>query len=89
MSNLYVGTKVVSAAPQEKDGQPGYAVTYKDGYTSWSPAAAFEEAYKPLSGMYPGLGDADGDSGESVKPAEGEESSSGGEQPDTATTVEE
>lgn len=25
----------------------GYHVRYKDGYTSWSPAAAFEEAYKP------------------------------------------
>ena len=29
----------------------GYLVEYKDGYTSWSPAGAFEEAYEPYDGM--------------------------------------
>lgn len=38
--------------PYEKDGkmhgenEPGYFVRYKDGYESWSPAGAFEEAYR-------------------------------------------
>jgi hypothetical protein len=26
----------------------GYYVVYDDGYTSWSPAKAFEEGYRPL-----------------------------------------
>ena len=45
MTQHYVGTKIIVAWPAEKDGQPGYGVKYADGYTSWSPAAAFEEAY--------------------------------------------
>lgn len=27
----------------------GYLVKYKDGYISWSPKQAFEEAYRPLN----------------------------------------
>lgn len=27
----------------------GYYVVYKDGYKSWSPAAAFESGYTPVS----------------------------------------
>ena len=42
---MYVGIKVVDAHPEMKDGREGYAVTYKDGYKSWSPKEAFEEAY--------------------------------------------
>jgi hypothetical protein len=41
----YIGTKIISAEPCEKDGKDGYTVVYKDGYTSWSPKEAFEEAY--------------------------------------------
>jgi hypothetical protein len=48
----YIGTKIIQAEPREKNygpveqqGQPGYTVVYPDGYTSWSPAAAFEGAY--------------------------------------------
>ncbi len=37
----YIGTKIIQAEPQDE----GYKVVYKDGYTSWSPKAAFEEAY--------------------------------------------
>lgn len=29
--------------------EPGYQVTYPDGYTSWSPADTFEAAYFPLT----------------------------------------
>lgn len=45
MTQHYVGTKIVMAWPQEKDGQAGYAVKYEDGYTSWSPKDIFERAY--------------------------------------------
>lgn len=45
----YVGTKIIKAAPQEKDGEPGYQVFYPDGYISWSPKATFENAYRPVS----------------------------------------
>ena len=58
----YIGTKIIHAEPRAKDygppeghGQPGYTVVYPDGYTSWSPAAAFEEAYRPCDAMTFGL----------------------------------
>lgn len=56
----YTGTKTISAAPMTKadaekllgvsispatPGNDGYLVEYPDGYRSWSPAEAFEEAY--------------------------------------------
>lgn len=55
----YIGAKVIKAEPCTRhqflgaivagpDG-PGYRVRYPDGYESWSPAATFEEAYRPLS----------------------------------------
>lgn len=48
MSQYYVGVKIVFAWPEEKDGKPGYAVKYPDGYVSWSPKGVFEEAYLPM-----------------------------------------
>lgn len=45
MTHEYIGTKQVTAWPQEKDGKEGYAVKYADGYTSWSPKDVFEAAY--------------------------------------------
>jgi hypothetical protein len=45
MTHEYIGTKIVTAWPQEKDGKPGYGVKYSDGYTSWSPKEQFEESY--------------------------------------------
>lgn len=42
----YIGTKVIEAEPQEKDGVAGYRVAYPDGYVSWSPATVFEAAYR-------------------------------------------
>lgn len=41
----YLGVKRVEAYPEERDGKPGYAVIYPDGYKSWSPKAVFEDAY--------------------------------------------
>jgi len=48
--NTYIGTKVVNAEPEVKDGCDGYKVVYEDGYTSWSPKEAFERAYRLVSG---------------------------------------
>ena len=45
----YVGTKIVMAETEEKNGEDGYAVVYADGYRSWSPRATFEESYRRVS----------------------------------------
>lgn len=50
MTYRYIGTKEITAWGQEKDGQPGYAVKYADGYTSWSPRDTFEAAYRVTEG---------------------------------------
>ena len=49
----FYGTKRVTAWPEvrESDGQEGYAVTYEDGYTSWSPKGVFEAAYQPIDAL--------------------------------------
>lgn len=46
MTHRYIGTKEIVAWKADKDGKPGYGVKYADGYTSWSPADAFEDAYR-------------------------------------------
>ena len=67
----YIGTKIVEARPMVKGDfdlyknvelnahdyslENGYAVRYPDGYESWSPKAAFEEAYREADGMPFGL----------------------------------
>ena len=51
----YIGTKIIQAEPEAKDGKEGYKVVYPDGYTSWSPAYAFEEAYRLSDGLTFGL----------------------------------
>lgn len=47
----YIGTKIVQAEPEvsECGASEGYKVVYEDGYTSWSPASAFEKAYIPFN----------------------------------------
>ncbi|MFJ1257866.1 Gp49 family protein [Cupriavidus sp. CuC1] len=45
MTQHYIGTKQIVSWEQEKEGKPGYAVKYPDGYTSWSPKETFEAAY--------------------------------------------
>lgn len=47
MTQYYIGAKQIEAWEQDKDGQPGYAVKYPDGYISWSPKEVFESAYLP------------------------------------------
>lgn len=59
----YIGTKIIRAESGrptiQRDGKPdtreGYTVVYPDGYRSWSPKAAFEEAYRPCDAMTFGL----------------------------------
>ena len=48
MTRKYIGTKIITAYPQEKDGKPGYGVIYADGYTSWSPKDVFEASYRAI-----------------------------------------
>lgn len=67
----YIGTKIIQAEPAYRcDGkvypktgpyprkmnlEDGYKVRYQDGYESWSPKAAFEEAYRSTDGVNFGL----------------------------------
>jgi len=51
----YIGTKIIQAEFSYKNGDEGYKVVYPDGYTSWSPKEAFEEAYRRADGMNFGL----------------------------------
>jgi len=67
----YIGTKLIEAEPMnrgdynryrgwqipqnENPTDEGWLVKYPDGYVSWSPAAVFEEAYRPTDGMSFGL----------------------------------
>ena len=52
MTHKYIGTKVITAWHQEKDGKSGMAVKYEDGYISWSPDEAFKPAYRVAEGPY-------------------------------------
>lgn len=47
MTQHYIGSKQIVAWPEWRDGKPGFAVKYPDGYVSWSPAETFEAAYLP------------------------------------------
>ena len=51
----YIGTKIIEAEPQVKDGVDGYKVKYNDGYVSWSPKDVFDEAYREIECMSFGL----------------------------------
>jgi len=60
----YVGSKIIQAEPMDEvsfltergtpmvenqETRPGYKVVYPDGYVSWSPADAFETAYREIT----------------------------------------
>lgn len=63
----FIGTKIVHAEPMtrgeynkfrgwqipadENPDDPGYKVVYPDDYVSWTPADAFEEAYRQCDAM--------------------------------------
>ena len=60
---LFIGTKIVRAVPrtrkefeatkdqpyEDREDEPGYMVQYEDGYTSWSPKATFDRAYREVT----------------------------------------
>lgn len=41
------GAQITEETINKNIGNPGYLVEYPDGYRSWSPKKAFEEAYRP------------------------------------------
>jgi len=65
----YIGTKIIQATPMTAEdagrqlnrpidttnGDKGYLVEYEGGYVSWSPASAFEKAYRQTDKMSFGL----------------------------------
>lgn len=64
----YVGTKIIEAEfvaenvieTTDSNGDiklrpSGYVVKYPDGYTSWSPQKAFEDAYRPINALTFGI----------------------------------
>ncbi len=53
--NFWVLKSDVEDLPTWATVEDGYEVRYPDGYTSWSPAAAFEEAYRHTDAMPFGL----------------------------------
>ena len=60
---LYIGAKLILGIPMDhatfrrtvkgetliEENQPGYKVTYPDGYVSWSPQSVFETAYREVT----------------------------------------
>jgi hypothetical protein len=51
MTHDAYSTKRVTVWESEKDGQPGYAIKYRDGYISWCPKAVYERDYQPLDAL--------------------------------------
>lgn len=51
MIQSYVSTEQVRAWPQERDGQPGYAVEHEDKRTSWYPKGVFENSNLPIGNV--------------------------------------
>lgn len=62
----YLGVKLIKAEPMARKKESshilidtgyeaGYKVVYPDGYESWSPKAAFEEAYRKIDNLTFGL----------------------------------
>ncbi len=44
----YIGVEKLKAAPQERDGFPGYCIFHEDGFESWIPKEKFERTYFPI-----------------------------------------
>jgi uncharacterized protein DUF2829 len=56
MTKDYIGTKRITAWSRDRENAdgtvtPGMAVKYADGYISWSPLDAFNEAYQTITAM--------------------------------------
>lgn len=51
MTHYAYSTKRVTVWDQEKDGKPGKAILYQDGYQSWCPDAVYDRDYQPVTAM--------------------------------------
>lgn len=51
MTKDYYSTKRVTAWTEARDGVPGKAIKYQDGYTSWCPRDVFDRDYQPHNAM--------------------------------------
>lgn len=58
MTHDCYSTKRSTVWAQEKDGKPGYAVKYQDGYISWCPEATFNRDYRAVEGGHLTFGQA-------------------------------
>jgi len=54
-TNVEVHTEKIKATKIISGEKEGYRVVYPDGYISWSPKEAFDEAYRPIDGLPFGL----------------------------------
>lgn len=47
----YIGSKIIKGSPMKgpESNMEGYKVIYPDGYISWSPKDAFENAYREIT----------------------------------------
>ena len=58
MTHDCYSTKRTTVWAQEKDGKPGYAVKYQDGYISWCPEDTFKRDYRAVEGGHLSFGQA-------------------------------
>lgn len=45
----YIGCKVIQAVRSDRAEVEGYAVLYPDGYTTWAPLEAFDNAHREIT----------------------------------------
>jgi hypothetical protein len=58
MTHDCYSTKRTTVWPQVKDGKPGYAIKYQDGYISWCPEDTFNRDYRAVEGGHLTFGQA-------------------------------
>ena len=58
MTHDCYSTKRTTVWPQERDGAPGYAIKYADGYISWCPEQSFARDYRSVHGGHLTFGQA-------------------------------
>lgn len=51
MTHDAYSTKRVTVWPEVRDGLPGFAIKYQDGYMSWCPEKVYERDYQPVEAM--------------------------------------
>ena len=58
MTHDCYSTKRTTVWSSEKDGKPGFAIKYCDGYISWCPKDTFERDYRAVEGGHLSFGHA-------------------------------